>query len=389
MTIARTFSSGADRFTVATPDSYLLYFGAGNDWLSTTAGTTIAYLGYGDDYALISGGATTVYGQDCADRIDIHASNAVANGGAGDDVLNIYAGSNVDVAGATGNDRFNFLGDASGVHLSGGDGDDLFVGYSHAISGAIYGGAGNDRFLAFGNHDGQSVVLRGGTGNDLYRLDANSPAIVDERFGEGIDTVQVAHGTSYTLRANVENLSILGGAAGETASLTGNALANGIAGSTGDDTISGLGGADAISGGDGSDYLYGGDGNDRITGGLGIDYMEGGYGSDRFVFTSVADSPSGGPMDMDFIGDWTSIDRIDLSAIDADPNTAGHQSLHFGEAAFGFPAGPQDPGSVVIAGFGGELYVEVYIHGGSDPDMIISLWSAGGEAALTQDSLIF
>lgn len=389
MTITRKFTSGADRFTVATTDSYLLYFGDGNDSLTTRAGTTIAYLGSGDDYARISGGTASVYGQDGADRIDVHASGALANGGAGDDVVNIFAGSNLELVGATGNDRFNFLGDAASVHVSAGDGDDLFVGYSHTISGSLYGGAGNDRFLAFGNHDGQSVVLRGGTGNDLYRLDAGAAAIVDERAGEGTDTVQIPHGMSYVLRANVENLSVLGGIQGETASLSGNASANRISGSVGDETIRGAAGNDSLFGGDGQDVIYGGDGNDRISGGAGLDYMEGGAGSDRFVFTSIADSPNSGPMGLDFIADWTANDRLDLSGIDADPNMAGHQPLHFAEAAFGFPAGPQDPGSVVIGGFGGELYVSVYVQGGSDADIVISLWSEAGEGALTESSLIF
>ena len=56
------------------------------------------------------------------------------------------------------------------------------------------GGAGADTML-------------GGLGNDIYVVDVATD-IVTENAGEGIDTVQ--SGITYTLGANVENLTLTG-----------------------------------------------------------------------------------------------------------------------------------------------------------------------------------
>ena len=58
--------------------------------------------------------------------------------------------------------------------------------------------------------------------------------------------------------------------------------------------------------------------------------MAGGAGNDTFVFTAVADSKPGAG-NFDTIDDFTSGDRIDLSAIDA-------KTSQFGDQAFGFVA---------------------------------------------------
>lgn len=76
--------------------------------------------------------------------------------------------------------------------------------------------------------------------------------------------------------------------------------------------------------------LDGGAGNDVINGGAGNDTLIGGAGRDTFAISDL------GGIDkiLDFVGGPTG-DRIDLRAIDTDPNTAGDQAFSFiGNAAF-------------------------------------------------------
>ena len=100
-------------------------------------------------------------------------------------------------------------------------------------------------------------------------------------------------------------------------SATGNSLANVITGNDGKNYLSGGGGADTLSGGLGDDTLEGGAGSDQLTGGT---------GNDRFVFKFVSDSTSSAA---DTITDFVAYDKIVLSEIDVDLNTAGVQKFVF------------------------------------------------------------
>jgi Ca2+-binding RTX toxin-like protein len=81
--------------------------------------------------------------------------------------------------------------------------------------------------------------------------------LVTEKASEGTDTVQSS--VTYTLTANVENLTLTG-----TAAIKGT-------GNTASNMIVGNGGANTLSGGSGNDILSGGGGNDVMTGGQGAD----------------------------------------------------------------------------------------------------------------------
>ncbi|NCY02113.1 MAG: hypothetical protein EBX36_04180, partial [Planctomycetia bacterium] len=112
-----------------------------------------------------------------------------------------------EVVGTTGNDTL--VGTANQDVLLGGTGDD-----------SLDGGAGID-------------LLVGGLGNDSYTVD-NAADQVLENANEGIDTVLAS--ISYTLGANVENITLTG-----TANLnaTGNALDNVLTGNAGTNTLAG------------------------------------------------------------------------------------------------------------------------------------------------------
>ena len=87
----------------------------------------------------------------------------------------------------------------------------------------------------------------GGAGNDTYVVD-NTADVVTENPSEGTDLVQSS--VTYTLAANVENLTLTGTTA---INGTGNALDNVLTGNTAANTLTGGAGNDTLSGGTGAD----------------------------------------------------------------------------------------------------------------------------------------
>ncbi|MFS2036053.1 calcium-binding protein [Polaromonas sp. CT11-55] len=136
-----------------------------------------------------------------------------------------------------------------------------------AAANVINGGAGGD-------------TMRGGAGDDFYVVDSASDSVL-ENANEGTDSVLSS--ISYTLSANVENLTVTGAAAlngtGNTLNnvLIGNGAANVLDGGQGNDTLDGGGGADTLSGGAGDDRY-------RFSLGSGKDSIVETSGNDRIVF---------------------------------------------------------------------------------------------------------
>ena len=211
----------------------------------------------------------------------------VITGGIGNDTLN----------GLAGNDTLN--GQDGGDTLNGGDGNDTLNGGNGVDT--LNGGNNNDTLDGGAGADG----MVGGAGDDTYVVD-NAADTVLEGVGAGTDLVQVqATLAAYTLSANVENLTRLGGG---VFTGTGNALNNVMNGGSGNntliglvgnDTLAGQGGNDNLQGGDGNDTLNGGGGNDTLTGGnnddvldggTGNDSMTGGAGNDTYVVDSATDT---------------------------------------------------------------------------------------------------
>ena len=166
------------------------------------------------------------------------------------------------------------------------EGDDVLTGT--AGNDSIGGYGGNDTIYGLGGADtldgGTGVdIVYGGPGNDIYIVDATSDASY-EALNEGVDEVRSS--ATYTLGANIENLTLLGSG---NINGTGNSLANVITGNDGINTLFGGGGNDTLIGGGGNDILAGNTGNDWLDGGVGADQMYGYGGNDVYVIDDAGD----------------------------------------------------------------------------------------------------
>jgi trimeric autotransporter adhesin len=187
--------------------------------------------------------------------------------GFGNELANIITGNSGanSLVGGAGHDTLN--GGIGNDSLDGGDGADR-----------LDGGAGIDR-------------LAGGLGDDLYIVD-NSSDVVVESAAAGSDLVQSS--VTYSLAANVENLTLTGAGAINGSGndlnnvITGNGGANSLAGGANADTLAGGLGNDSLDGGVGDDCLDGGAGIDRLMGGLGDDIYSVGDGGDVVLETAGA-----------------------------------------------------------------------------------------------------
>ncbi|AUW42174.1 right-handed parallel beta-helix repeat-containing protein [Rhizobium leguminosarum] len=166
---------------------------------------------------------------------------------------------------------------------------------------------GNETFKGLGGSD----VLKGGAGADV--LDG----------GTGNDTASYAG--SDAVNVNLATKAASGGQA------TGDKIAGieNLTGSSYNDVLTGgNGGGNVLTGGAGADKLDGGAGNDVLIGGAGKDIMTGGIGEDTFILKAPTETGSG--LNRDAITDFQhGVDKIDISAIDANGSAAGNGTFHF------------------------------------------------------------
>jgi serralysin len=231
----------------------------------------------------------------------------------------------------------------------GGSGNDALIG--NDVANRLEGRGGRDVFL--GGRGADTMI--GGQGDDIYYVEDAGFFLptprggtvwfpgdsVIENAGEGIDIVY-ASVNEYTLTANVETL--VGRIDGDFRG-TGNALANNLFGSLGNDVLDGRAGADSMQGDRGNDTyivdnagdavvegvnagtdlvkttlasytlganvekltytgianfsgvgnalanaLAGGSAHDTLDGGAGVDTLSGGLGNDTYIVDNVGDS---------------------------------------------------------------------------------------------------
>jgi Ca2+-binding RTX toxin-like protein len=216
----------------------LLFGGGGNDILIGGAGADTMDGGAGFDWVRYWGSNSGVF-------VDLSQGFAQDGFESWDDLSGIEA--------VSGSVRADYLqGDSGANILMGRGGDDRLFG--GAGNDTLGGGAGNDTI--FGGDGRDRVSFTDSTASVYLELDGEAHAVVgtsrDRLFG-----IEDATGSRFDDRMN------------------GNAAANDLRGSLGNDLL---------FGGDGADTLFGGEGDDVLAGGRGADILVGGSGADRFMF---------------------------------------------------------------------------------------------------------
>jgi trimeric autotransporter adhesin len=228
----------------------------GQDSLAGGAGDDVYYVFEADDILLeLAGeGFDTVYAYaNITFSANIEQAILVGSGitATGNGLANNIFGNNLSAA----------------LTLDGGAGNDWLIGGTGGDT--LLGGADNDilQGLIGANR------LDGGTGDDQF-FSASATDTIIEAAGQGLDTLYTTYSVTG-LAANVEQLSVSGGAT----VANGNALANAIYANNNSVGTS-------INAEAGSDVVYGSGFADTIFGGAGNDRLQGAGGADRFAYAA-------------------------------------------------------------------------------------------------------
>jgi len=238
---ANPYKTAAPTVFVVASTGGSLFGGNGNDTLTGGNGDDLLDGGAGND-AMAGGVGNDVY------VVDSATDTITENAGEGTDLvqssITYTLGVNLNHLTLTG---------AAAINGTGNTQDNLLTG--NGAANTLTGLGGNDTLDGGAGAD----TLVGGAGDDSYIVD-NAGDVITEGAGEGIDSVSAS--VSYTLAADVENLTLMGSA---NLNGTGNALDNQLTGNSGDNTLDGGAGADAMAGGAGNDSYVVDNAGDAIT----------------------------------------------------------------------------------------------------------------------------
>jgi Ca2+-binding RTX toxin-like protein len=267
--------------------------------------------------------------------------------------MDVAAASLFDLAAAGDTDGFLALVLAGDDMIVGTSANDSFFGLSGAD--ILRGRAGKDRLEGSGGND----TLDGGMGAD--RLIG----------GSGLDIASYANAQAG-LTASLSSISArTGEAKGDVfisiEGLTGSDFGDRLGGNAAGNTINGGSGADRIEGFSGKDTLRGGAGTDTITGGAASDHLAGGGGADTYVYLKVTDSGLSAEFRDVVTGFVAGTDKIDLSAIDANPDIDNSAFTFIGGDEFSAPA------QLRAAQVGGDTLLQANTSGTSGANMTILL----------------
>lgn len=287
---------------------------AGTDTVQSSLSFTLA--ANLENLLLTGSAAINGTGNTLANRLTGNAGNNVLNGASGADVMLGGAGNDTYITDGADTITENASQGTDTVQSSvsftlGANLENLLLiggaainGTGNSVNNVITGNAANNTLNGLTGTD----TLIGGAGSDTYITDGGDT--ITEAANAGTDTVRSS--ATYTLGANLENLTLTGSAA---INGTGNSLAN---------------------------KLIGNVGANSLNGGTGIDTLTGGSGADDFVYRSIAETGTT-TTTRDTITDFQrGIDDIDLRAIDANirAGAAGNQAFTFiGSGAFTGTAG--------------------------------------------------
>ena len=322
--------------------------------LGTTGQPVVVLGGSAADVITGSAGTDVLQGNGGTDTLNGGGGDDNLSGGTGDDILDGGTGADT-MAGGADNDTYvvDNAGDVVTEAASAGTdlvqssvdyalGDNLenltltgaaIVGSGNALNNTIVGNAQDNELDGGGGDD----TMAGGLGNDTYDVDSIGD-VVTEGADAGSDLVRAS--VSYSLSANVENLTLTGLG---NIDATGNELANALTGNAGNNQLDGGAGVDTMAGGLGDDtyvvdvtgdvvtegddagtdlvrasasytlsanvenltltgtadidgtgnalanVLTGNDGANLLDGGFGADTMAGGLGNDTYVVDNAGD----------------------------------------------------------------------------------------------------